>query len=457
MIGSSPAFARRALGGVFTLDAGGGDEPRINVEDYDSGTDDFRWDRVVVAWSAGADGGAPRLGPGQRLDVFTLTTNDAVEETDGGIPADRPVSRGTLLWTREVLTRTLREAAREAAATTTAAPTDRWVRAGGRTGGDPHNLTLEPVPASAALDLHVPSGPGRRLVVGIVVAPASPLELALWPTGPRASWLDDLPAVFRENPIAAAFLEGMLATFKVEWDAIADRLATFQAYLDPARAPSLDALRFLAGWFGFEVPAAGPGRGLADQRRYVRDVLPLRPHRGTPAALEAWLAAWLRLRGVDDAGGRLPRVVEGFRIRRLLRPAAEGTASRGVGADLAKAAPLGPEVWAGGARLDAGQRLDNIRLPPRDDADWQATLDRTLWLFHPPLTRNTDADQAEVEPDAELAERLDEWIPAGLAIVRRPVRAGARLGHDSLLGLNTALGRRPRSDADRNTARGRRQ
>jgi phage tail-like protein len=384
-------------------------------EVFDTRSDDFAWDAVILEWD-----GTAGLAAGQRLAVFTLTTNDA----------GPCVGESTPGWTEAALVESLSTSAGGAGRETPTAQNDRWLYAGGVSGGDPALAVV----GREKLRLDVPSGPGRFVAVGVLLEPGDGPALACWATGPRQSWLDDLPAVFRENPVAAAFLERFLATFKVEWDRIAEVLDHFDRYLRPDRAPSPDALRFLAGWFALQVPNAGPGLGLVEQRRYVATVLPLRERRGQPEALATWLRAWLELKGIDTAGGRLPRFVEGFRIRRFIRP--DDVASA-VGADLDKAAPLGPEVAAGGARLDAGHRLDEVALPSRDRfAGWEEFVDRSLWVFLPPLGGREDDGDAPTLDD-ELAELLDELVPTDLDIRRRVVRPGLVLGHDSLLGLNT--------------------
>jgi phage tail-like protein len=427
--------------------------PRVpgNILVYDSEELDFRWDLVVVAQDE--ESLARRLRLRQRLDVFTLTTNAPVPKDETLASGADCLDPSDVHWTWKTLRDTLVDAAvaRRPEATRkgfdgnnqppVASPppfsveaTDGWVWAGGSAATDPLDPCVKGGNEPFELKFDVASGPGRWLVIGIVVLSDGELDLECWATGPRTSWLDDLPAVFRENPIAAAFLERLLASFKVEWDGIAKQIATFERYLDPTQAPSVDALRFLAGWFGIELPRAGAGLGLAKQRRYIDAVLPLHTCRGTPAALEAWAAAWLHLRGVDTAGGRLPRIVEGFRIRRCLRPATDTMS--GSGADLEKAAPLGPEAFAGGARLDVGHRLGEVRLPPRDDlVDWEAAVDRTLWVFRPSFAENTE------ETKNQFLKLLDGLVPAGLEIIDRPVGPPVYLGHDSLLGLNTALGR----------------
>src|SRR5262249_47745240 len=69
---------------------------------------------------------------------------------------------------------------------------------------------------------------------------------------PRFSYLQYLPAVYREDRDSASFLERFLANMEGTLTAIEDRIAASQTLIDVRSAPP-DALEWLASWVGLSL------------------------------------------------------------------------------------------------------------------------------------------------------------------------------------------------------------
>lgn len=140
---------------------------------------------------------------------------------------------------------------------------------------------------------------------------------------PRFSYLERyLPAVYREDPASASFLDRFLANFEGLYTSLEDRIAAAQMLFDVRSAPA-EALDWLADWFGAALDPAWDGRR---RRLFIKNAMRLFRMRGTIAGLQAALrlslddcpdesvfdesysAARLRAGGI--------RIVEKFRTRR---------------------------------------------------------------------------------------------------------------------------------------------
>jgi len=165
-------------------------------------------------------------------------------------------------------------------------------------------------------DLLILSGPGRFLWVRLDLAGdgySTPSVSSLRLEYPRNSYLRFLPAVFSADPGSADFLARFLALAQTTFEDIEAGLAGVPALFEPVAVP--DAfVDYLAGWLNVPVEGTWTSqqkRLLIDAtRRYFRQ-------RGTPAAIRAHVAAYLRsMTGVTPADDGLPQLVEGFRQRR---------------------------------------------------------------------------------------------------------------------------------------------
>jgi len=148
----------------------------------------------------------------------------------------------------------------------------------------------------------------------------TPRIRALRASFPRFSYLERyLPAVYREEPVSAAFLDRYLANLEGFYTSIEDTIAAVQVLLDPAGAPS-DALDWLAGWFDATLDPAWDD---ATRRLFLRHAVDLFRRRGTTRGLE--LALRLGIEGkleerdlveASPRAARRARVVDAFRARR---------------------------------------------------------------------------------------------------------------------------------------------
>ena len=274
-------------------------------------------------------------------------------------------------------------------------------------------------------DLLILSSPGRFLWVRLDLAGdgySTPSVPSLRLEYPRNSYLRFLPAVYSADPGSADFLARFLAIAQTSFEDIEAGLAALPALFEPLAVP--DAfVDYLAGWLN--VPVEGTWtpqqqRLLIDAARgYFRQ-------RGTPAAIRAHVAAYLRsMTGVVAADDGLPQLVEGFRQRRY-RTLPSGSDSQYPLWSLAVTARL---------QADRFDRLGQVRLVSVGDPQ--------LDMF------------------AEHAYRFSVFVPAALArapqdrqLLRRAISAEAPahtrgelvlvepamcLGRQSHLGLDSML------------------
>lgn len=111
---------------------------------------------------------------------------------------------------------------------------------------------------------------------------ATPRLFALRTWSPRFSYAQRyLPAVYREDPASADFLERFLANFEGMYTALEDRIAAASALFDVRSAPA-ETLDWLGGWLGLVLdPAVDAER----KRLLIRFAVPLYQYRGTTQGL----------------------------------------------------------------------------------------------------------------------------------------------------------------------------
>lgn len=148
--------------------------------------------------------------------------------------------------------------------------------------GAPHPADWQEVPG--ALDLLVDQPPGRYLFVRLRLVgdgASTPAVRQVRLDFPRATSLDLLPAVYREEPRSEDFSERFLALFDAAIEELDRAIERFPALLDAQGVPE-EVLPWLGGFLGagFD-PAWEP-----DRRRRILAALPgLYPKRGTVAGL----------------------------------------------------------------------------------------------------------------------------------------------------------------------------
>lgn len=104
---------------------------------------------------------------------------------------------------------------------------------------------------------------------------------------PDRSWLDQLPAIYRDDVQAAQDLRRYLAPLEVLFDGLDSRIGGLASHIDPATAPD-DWLGYLLGWLGFP---ATEGLGTKAQRNLLARAGELLAGRGTFAVLKTMLDA----------------------------------------------------------------------------------------------------------------------------------------------------------------------
>lgn len=138
---------------------------------------------------------------------------------------------------------------------------------------------------------------------------------------PRFSYLTQyLPAIYRDDPDSASFLDRFLANFEGLYTAIEDRIAAAQVLFDFRSAPA-DTLPWLASWFGV---ATDPAWNEYKQRVFIQHAMDFFQYRGTMNGLVMALRLVLEdapsshfLSGDtdDQRCAQRIRIVEKFRTR----------------------------------------------------------------------------------------------------------------------------------------------
>jgi phage tail-like protein len=117
-------------------------------------------------------------------------------------------------------------------------------------------------------------------------AGASPVSLhSLRVRYPDRSWLDDLPAIYREDEGSAAQLRRFLAPIEALYGDIGETIDSLPGRIDPSTAKD-EWLPWLLEWLGFP-PTAGLGAGI--QRKLLSEAGTLLRDRGTQSGLERML------------------------------------------------------------------------------------------------------------------------------------------------------------------------
>ncbi|HYG47495.1 MAG TPA: phage tail protein [Allosphingosinicella sp.] len=145
-------------------------------------------------------------------------------------------------------------------------------------------------------------------------AGASPVSLlSLRVRYPDRSWLDDLPAIYREDEGSAAQLRRFLAPIEALYGGLSETIDALPGRIDPATA-SDEWLSWLLEWLGFP-PTSGLGADV--QRRLLADAGTLLAERGTLGALERMLGHVTggRARVVDSAAAAAFWVLSSRRTR----------------------------------------------------------------------------------------------------------------------------------------------
>ena len=274
----------------------------------------------------------------------------------------------------------------------------------------------ELAPAGTA-DALVEGAVGRylRVRVDLVGEPSASPELrALRAYFDRDSYLEYLPAVYREDERSAAFLGRFLAAFETVFEGVEAELDASGRYFDPAGAP-VEGLAWLAGWVGVDAEAAWPE---AATREFVRRADELHRRRGTPGGLLGVADTYVRHAAGSRAAGSTTDA----------EPGGGGLADGGTdGGDGDDGSVPEHHLWL----------LEHPDLDVIEEPDAREPFERLLGgpgrflvLLHAPLDRE----------DERAVDRLvDGSTPAHTAGGVVHLRDRVRLGEHTYLGINAVL------------------
>jgi phage tail-like protein len=273
-------------------------------------------------------------------------------------------------------------------------------------------------------DCLVLSPPGRYLWLRLKLAGGSdtPVLRKAKVFYPRASTLRFLPAVYGEDPQARDFTARFLSIFDTVRDSVSQRVDGIAAYFDPRSAPAGgpagDALQWLASWLGL---ALDPRLPEERRRLLVRRAYELFRRRGTPEGLRLYLSLYT---------GVQPLVLEHFKLRRWLM----------VGdATLGDRSALFGDAIVRRLQLDRYSRVGDFQLldtgdPLHDPFDFFA---HQFTVFVPARGACDAGARAAIRQVVELAK------PAHAKAAIEFVEPRFRIGTQSLVGLDTVVGRYP--------------
>lgn len=268
---------------------------------------------------------------------------------------------------------------------------------------------------------------------------------------PRASSLQYLPGVFREDPVSADFLSRFLSIFDTLRQRNSSTIDWIARYFDPLATPAAcrgqgtaDFLSWLASWLGLSLDTNWP----VDKRReLVRQAPQLFKLRGMPAGLRLHIKIFS---GVE------PRILEMYRLRRwlLLDQSTLGNNSTVFGDDVTKRLQVGANSTIGRFQLiDYGdpaldafneyayQFLVVVPRWPGATADDEQTLQQIIDLAKPAHTVGT---LQWAEPRMRIG--VQAFIGVDTVIGRYPVgviEGQGQLGYDTVLGTPGRAGAIP--------------
>lgn len=304
---------------------------------------------------------------------------------------------------------------------------------------------LDADPDACDWDCLIQSTAGRYLWLRLTLGsegPATPCVEQVKVYYPRASSLQYLPAVYREDAVSADFLSRFLSIFDTMRGQTSQLITIMARYFDPKAAPAnrrnqggTDFLAWLASWLGLSLEANWP---IKKRRELVRQAHRLFALRGTPEGLKLQ---------IEIFAGVKPRILELFRLRRwlLLNQASLGNTSALFGSDVLKRLEVGVNSSIGSFQLiDYGDPAFDFfsayayqfqvvvpRWPGATDADEQR-LQQIIDMAKPAHTIGT---LQWAEPRMRIG--IQAFIGVDTVIARYPVgviEGQGKLGYDTVLG-----------------------
>jgi phage tail-like protein len=254
---------------------------------------------------------------------------------------------------------------------------------------------------------------------------------------PRDSYLQYLPAVFQQDPIARDFLDRFLAIFKATFDSFDDKIDGMTALLDPMSVPE-KYFPWLAGWINFQ---ADTNWSLAKRRKMLKKAASTYRTKGTVAGLKQAVKDSLEDLAdprFSDQANEVDRktteisVIEHFKLRKW--PILKATSFIGdIGDGQARlwSREFYQRLQVGTFSQVGGFLLTDTPIPAAESPEWGAHEFTVFFTTHP-------LRAACAAP--KLAALVEREKPAHTKANIVPVLPRFRIGVQSALGVNSSVG-----------------
>jgi phage tail-like protein len=276
---------------------------------------------------------------------------------------------------------------------------------------------------------------------------------------PRASSLQYLPAVYREDTVSADFLARFLSIFDTLRGITANQITDIARYFDPMATPAnrinvggTDFLSWLASWLGMSLQSNWP---VHKRRELVRQAHRLYALRGTPEGMKLQIELYT---------GFKPRILELFRLRRWLTVGSStlGDQSSVFGKDVIERLQVGVNSSIGSFQLvDYGDPSLDIfnayayqfivivpRWPGATQSD-QMAIQQIIDMAKP---AHTVAQLRWAEPRFRIG--IQSFVGVDTVLAKYPVgviEGQGSLGYDTVLGNPAETSKRPSSSLGRSS------
>jgi phage tail-like protein len=270
--------------------------------------------------------------------------------------------------------------------------------------------------AASNPDCLVQSAPGRFLRLRLTLRSSgevTPSIHSIKVQFPRESYLQYLPAVFREDEESRLFLDRFLSIFQTSFDDFDRRIDDLWYLFDPFAVPDR-FLPWLEAWLALPID---PDLTPAKRRELLKSAFRNYLLRGTVKGLEQVIQ--------DYTGVSSVRVLEHFRLRNWLSLALDAELCRGV--------RLWSRAYFGRLELGVSSTVGSFGLvgapePAMEPFDWGANRFSVFFPAHP---YRAEAITAKVQ------SVIDREKPAHAQATLCPVFPRLRVGTQASLGVDT--------------------
>jgi phage tail-like protein len=263
----------------------------------------------------------------------------------------------------------------------------------------------------------IQSPPGRFLCLRISLKSnlkATPFIKSIRIYYPRQSYLQFLPKVYQEDPTSKLFLERFLSLFEHFFSEFEDKITYIARYFNPDSV-EIKLLPWLASWLSLTLDDNWPEE---KRRELIKRAHQFFNMRGTLRGLQELLKLY--------TGEKLP-ILEHFNMRRWLI----------LGDD----AILGCNslLWGVEGALGQGAKLEGFQLHDTGAhcEDPLSVHSHKFSLFVPSSLCNTEVKERSIKRIVDL------WKPAHTKYFFCKVEPKFRVGLQSMIGVNTILGKYP--------------